>query len=244
MSKPTHPRNSVYLRQVRTHAVAIFARAPSPGRAKTRLIPLLGARGAADFQAALLAETVRKVSTLTGQISRYIFISGRNFPTTSAFANFGIQRQRGRDLGERLGGAFRQLLRRHSAAIVIGTDSPLLPSRLLRQAMSELRFCDAVLGPCPDGGYYLIGLRRVSPGLFRGVRWGTPHAFRDTLGNVLRRGFSCSILEPVADIDRPEDFRSLAKELARNAAARRTAPAVWRLVRELLAADLSEVSRR
>jgi len=202
------------------------------------LIPLLGARGAADFQAALLADTVRKVSTLTGPISRYIFISGHAFHINSALADYTLEQQRGRDLGERLGRAFRELLQRHHAAIVIGTDSPLLPSRILCQAVRELRFCDAVLGPCPDGGYYLIGLRRMSRGLFRGVRWGTPHAFRNTLEKVLRCGFSCSILEPVADIDRPEDFRCLESEMASNPATRRSAPAVWSFIRNHASFDL------
>ena len=238
MSKPARSSKPVYRRSDEAPAVAIFARAPSPGRAKTRLIPLLGARGAADFQAALLADTIRKVSTLTGQLSRYIFISGHDFTISSALAHYTLKRQRGRDLGERLGRALRQLLQRHPAAVVIGTDSPLLPPRILRQAVSELRLCDAVLGPCPDGGFYLIGLRRMSPGLFRGVRWGTPHAFRDTLANILRRGFSCSILEPVADIDGPEDFRRLESEMASNPAARRTAPAVWSFIRKHASFDL------
>lgn len=231
MSKPARLSNPDHRRPNDEPAVAIFARAPSPGRAKTRLIPLLGARGAADFQAALFADIVRKVSALT-EVSRYIFISGRDLPINSAPANYTLMRQRGRDLGERLGRAFRELLQPHHAAIVIGTDSPQLPSRILPQALSELRFCDAVLGPCPDGGYYLIGLRRMSRGLFRGVRWGTPHAFRDSLGNILRLGFSCSILEPVADIDRPVDFRRLESEMASNPAARRSAPAVWSFIRK------------
>lgn len=238
MSKPTRLSLPDHRRPNNAPAVAIFARAPSPGHAKTRLIPLLGARGAADLQAVLLADTVRKVSTLARQIFRYIYASGPDFPINSVPANYTMKRQRGRDLGKRLVYAFRQLLRGHSVAIVIGTDSPLLPSRILRQAVSELRICDAVLGPCPDGGFYLIGLRRMAPALFRGVRWGTPHAFRDTLPNILRRGFSCSILEPVADIDRPEDFRLLEKELARNAAARRAVPAVWNFIREHALIDL------
>jgi rSAM/selenodomain-associated transferase 1 len=217
-------------------AIAIFARAPSPGRAKTRLIPLLGVRGAADFQAALLADAVRKVSTLRGGVSSYLFLAGRDLPVNRDLGDCTLVRQRGRGLGERLGCALCQLLRRHSAAIVIGTDSPLLAARILRQAWRELRLCDAVLGPCPDGGYYLIGLRRMSPGLFAHIRWGTPQAFHDTLENMLKRGFSCSILEPTADIDRPEDFRRLAKEFSRSAAARRAAPSVWKFVAEFHAA--------
>jgi hypothetical protein len=140
-------------------------------------------------------------------------------------------RQRGRDLGERLEHAFRLLLGRHSAAVVIGADSPTLAPLVLKAALRELRVCAAVLGPCPDGGFYLIALRRAEakqiPGLFRGVRWGSAFAFRDMLGNLLQRALACSILESYADVDRPEDFRRLARELVRSRAARRGAPAVW-----------------
>lgn len=144
-------------------------------------------------------------------------------------------RQRGADPFERLQNVFCRLLRRHPGAVVIGTDSPTMPPRLLREAIRELRVSDAVLGPCPDGGYYLIGLRGPSRealhGIFRGVYWGSAFAFRDTLRNFLRRNFSCSVLEPWADVDRPQDVRRLRRELARSDAARRLAPATWRFLK-------------
>jgi glycosyltransferase A (GT-A) superfamily protein (DUF2064 family) len=143
--------------------------------------------------------------------------------------------QRGADLGERLTSAFRRLLRRHPRAVIIGTDSPTLPPRLLKAAIRELVFCDAVLGPCPDGGYYLVGLRKLEArqikSVFRGVRWGSDFAFRDTLRNFLRYDLSCSILEPWGDVDRPRDFYRLRRELAASGAARRLAPATWHFVK-------------
>jgi rSAM/selenodomain-associated transferase 1 len=228
--------NSASPEQKHPYAVAVFARAPRPGKAKTRLIPLLGSRGAAELQAALIADSIRKVNALAGRASRYLFFAGRRFRAAARPSGYRLVRQRGRDLGGRLERAFLMLLGRHSAAVVIGTDSPTLAPRALRAALRELRVCAAVLGPCPDGGFYLIGLRRAEadeiPGLFRRVRWGSAFAFRDTLGNLLRRGLACSILEPCADVDRPEDFRSLTRELVRSRAARRAAPAVWRYVRD------------
>ncbi len=144
-------------------------------------------------------------------------------------------RQRGADPLERLENVFRRLLSGHAGVVVIGTDSPTLPPRLLREAIRELRVSDAVLGPCPDGGYYLIGLRRprhgALGGIFRGVRWGSAFAFRDTLRNFLRRNFSCSVLEAWADVDRAQDVRRLRSELARSGAARRLAPATWRFLK-------------
>ena len=239
-------------------AIAIFARLPVPGRTKTRLIPLLGRSGAAGFQAALIADAVRKVDALAAQrdgVAPYLFIAepaGSAVPARSARQTRTIVLQRGADLGARLDHAFQMLLRRNHTVIVIGTDSPLLAPRILRAALRELRLCDAVLGPCPDGGYYLVGLRaralavlarRRSPrrrvtgptskaatGLFDGVRWGSRFAFRDTLRNLLARGLSCSILEPADDVDRPGDLRRLAGKLAQDRVARRVAPATWRFL--------------
>lgn len=107
----------------------------------------------------------------------------------------------------------------------------LTPSSL-RAALGELRVVDAVVGPCPDGGYYLIGVRRFARDLLQGVRWGSRFALRDTLRNFVRQGFSCSLLEPLEDVDRPADFRRLADLLLRQASLRRRCPAVWRFIRE------------
>ncbi len=238
-----------YSKRPRVPAIAIFARAPTPGKVKTRLIPLLGSKGAARLQAALISDVIHKVNALAG-VSAYFFLSGRSSAVRARrrgprqagagrrpyLSRYIVARQRGADLGERLEGAFRRLLHRHPAALVIGTDSPMLPPRIVRQALRELRLCEAVLGPSPDGGYYLIGLRRqcarISHGIFRGIRWGSASAFRDTLRNLLDRGFGCSILEPFEDIDRPEDFLRLKEELSGSVAARRLAPAVWQFVKE------------
>ena len=213
--------------------MGVFARAPIEGQAKTRLIPRLGPRGAAQFQAALLSDTLRKLRPLSPRLSRYLFISGGDSSLFPAEENVTFVRQRGAGLGARLAHAFRKLLGRHAAAVIVGTDSPLLSARLFRQAFRELRACDAVLGPCPDGGYYLIGLRRFRPGMFAGVRWGTAHAFRDTLRRLLEHDMCCSILPPVADVDRPHDLLRVRRELRHNAGARRLAPAAWRFLKNL-----------
>ena len=219
--------------------MAIFARGPEPGKAKTRLWPLLGREGAAAFQAALIGDALRKVTSI-GSITRYLFVLA-NSPLGFGIGSQGRARnhkctlawQQGTDLGERLERAFHRMLCCHRRVLVIGTDSPELTPRGLRQALDELRWCDGVLGPCPDGGYYLIGLRRLERGLFPGVRWGTSLAFQDTLRNLVKCHFSCSVLEPLLDIDRPADFRRLAKRLSLSSQLRRLAPATWSFVNRL-----------
>ena len=239
-------------------AVAVFARVAVAGHAKTRLIPLLGSQAAAGFQAALISDTLRKVARLKGCVQPYLFLAGNSITIgrghaeailrMQSFASpqlgeFRVIRQKGKGLGERLANAFRTLLRLHPSCVVIGTDSPLFPARILRQALRELHACESVLGPCPDGGYYLIALRRPSdPGMLRGiftrVRWGTAFAFRDTLRNLVRLGLSCSLLESCADVDLPRDFQRLKKNLSREPTARRQAPATWKFLQERGSADL------
>jgi hypothetical protein len=234
-------------------AIAVFARAPVAGHAKTRLIPLLGSQGAARFQAALISDTLRKVAGLRRWAQPYLFwaTSPITFGRSDAEAilheqalaggdisEFSLIRQQGKELGERLENAFRGLLRLHPSCVVIGTDSPLFPARILRQALGELRACESVLGPCPDGGYYLIALRRpADPGrlrsIFRRVRWSTAFAFSDTLRNLLRQGLSCSVLEACADVDLPRDLQRLKKDLVQNWKVRRLAPATWNFVKRI-----------
>lgn len=213
--------------------MATFARAVHPGKTKTRLIPALGPQGAAELHQALVSDALRKVAGLAGKAGCYVFTAGGALPERMVPRAFERRRQRGRDLAERLSRAFTQLLRAHSRAVIIGTDSPTLAPAVLRLALEELRTVDAVLGPCPDGGYYLIGLRRAVPGLFTGLRLGTEFAFGDTLASLLAHGLSCSVLEPCPDIDRPEDLAALKIWLASNPAARRLAPHTWRFLAKM-----------
>ncbi len=213
-------------------AIAIFARAPTPGKAKTRLIPLLGPRGAAQLQHALISDAVDKVKGIRRRAASYLYVSDGQAAIEARYRGVRAVPQRGRDLGERLERAFRQLLKDHGSAVIIGTDSPGLSRTTLLQALRELSVCDVVLGPCPDGGYYLVGLRRVERGILRGVRWGTVSAFRDTLRNFLSRGLSCSVLELLGDVDRPQDLRRLKVEMIAQPRLRRLAPATWRFLRQ------------
>jgi len=211
--------------------VAIFARAIVPGKTKTRLIPALGPEGAAEFHRALVSDALRKAAGLKGNTARYLFAAGGRLSIVPAV--FLCRRQKGRDLGRRLERAFGELLRQHSRVVVMGTDSPALAPGMLRLALEELRTSDAALGPCPDGGYYLIGLRRTVPGLFTKVRMGTEFAFRDTLDSLFAHGFSCSVLEPCSDIDLPQDLLDLKKSLLNNPATRRLMPETWRFLSKM-----------
>ena len=176
--------------------VIVFAREPRAGRVKTRLIPLLGEQGAARLHARLVERALR----------------------TARAAGFGevefvwARRQRGADLGERMHHALARALRRAPRAILIGADCPVLRPRDLRRAARWLAGgADAVFAPAEDGGYALIGLRRVSPALFSGVQWGGPQVMAQTRARLRALGWRWRELPAVWDVDRPEDYRRLQR---------------------------------
>jgi hypothetical protein len=201
--------------------VIVFARAPRAGQAKTRLVPRLGAAGAARLQARLIAAALRTArEARCGPVelhltARHSLFSGRAL----------LRLQRGADLGARMHHALARGLRRHGAAILIGADCPALRPEDLRRALRLLAGgCDVVLAPAEDGGYALIGARRVSPLLFQGVPWGGAGVCAETLRRLGRLGYRSRQLRTVWDVDRPEDLerlRSLRFASALPRAARR-----------------------
>ncbi len=174
-----------------------------PGRAKTRLVPALGAWGAARLQARLTARTLQIASAFPVQLHG----TSRHSYFRSLAAPFVLQR--GGDLGARMHHAVVRALRRHRAAIVVGTDCPVLTARDLQRAAALLRSHDVVLAPAEDGGYALIGLRKPSAALFSGISWGTGKVFQQTTKKLNDAGLRWRALRTVWDVDRPEDLERL-----------------------------------
>jgi len=194
-------------------AIIVFARAPQPGRAKTRLVPRLGEWGAARLQMRLARHALRTVQAARcGALELHGSPRGRHplLRRMARDARATLHGQRGRDLGERMLTAVTRALRRHRAVILIGTDCPALRSSDLRGAARALAGgCDAVLAPAEDGGYPLIGLRRVSPRLFEGIAWGGADVFARTAERLERLGWRWRRLRTLWDVDRPEDLDRL-----------------------------------
>jgi rSAM/selenodomain-associated transferase 1 len=177
--------------------IIVFARAPVPGRAKTRLIPRLGAWGAARLQARLTRHAVG--TALASEIPFTIHVSGRN--------PFQRNAQRGKDLGERM---HRALAHARRPTIIIGTDCPELRPADLRRALRLLQAgYRAVLAPAEDGGYALIGMRHASPLLFESMPWGTGGVYAETARRLDAAGWRWRALRMVWDVDRPEDLDRL-----------------------------------
>jgi hypothetical protein len=194
-------------------AVLVFAKAPRPGEVKTRLIPLLGAEGAAALHAKLVEralETARAAAF--GRIELHCAPdTGDPFFRLCA-DGFGVtlQPQSAGDLGARMLYAFESTLAAYACVLLVGSDCPALTARHLRQADKALRDgADAVFVPCEDGGYALIGLTRADTGLFDGIAWGGDSVMADTRARLKRLGWAWSELETLWDVDRPEDYARL-----------------------------------
>ena len=181
--------------------IIVFAKAPVPGKAKTRLVPALGEWGAARLHERLTRHAVR--TALAAGCGRVEIHGTRRH---SFFDSLGLsfRVQRGRDLGERM----HHALGRNPGAILIGTDCPALTAADLRRAARLL--CggyEAVLAPAEDGGYALIALRRVAPEIFRNIAWGTSSVYEETVKRLA--SYRWRALRTVWDVDRPEDLPRL-----------------------------------
>lgn len=189
-------------------AVAILAKAPIPGFAKTRLTPALGAEGAAMFQKALIDRAVETAcAAATGPVTLWAAPDA----THAAFAalrarGVGLMQQVNGDLGARMLAA---LAAPGGPALVIGTDCPALSAGDLRAAADVLHGADAVVFPAEDGGYVLIGTRRPEAALFADMAWSTPQVMDETRRRL--RQAKLTWQEPVTlwDVDLPEDLDRL-----------------------------------
>jgi hypothetical protein len=201
-------------------ALVIFARHPSEP-AKSRLVPPLSRAQAQSLHVALLESTVR-LAVSVPRVDAWLFLTRAGPARLRLPARLRRDVQRGRGLGARLGRAFAQLFRAgYQFGVVIGSDSPTLPPRLLLRAFAGLRRAQVVLGPARDAGFYLIGLRRETEDLasiFRGVPWGTPRALGAVRRNLRCAGAKTLLLPPWHDVDTPSDMQRLRHELEQNRA--------------------------
>jgi len=198
----------------------VFARWPEPGTTKTRLIPALGAAGAAEFQRRMTLHTLRSAATVAKERGVHIevrYAGGDAARMTAAFGSLPSYRPQGDgDLGARLARSVEDAASEGAARVVVmGTDCPALTPTHLRQAFDALAGSDVVVGPAVDGGYTLIGVTRPQPALFDGIAWSTEQVLPATLRTAAAEGLSVVQLERLPDVDRPEDVAHAEKSLER-----------------------------
>jgi uncharacterized protein len=213
-------------------ALAVIAKEPVAGLAKTRLVPALGEAGAAEAATAMLADTLAAVRA-TGVDSWLCFTPAAARERLGRLApGFGLLAQGTGDLGDRLAACLADLLAAGAdRAAIVGADIPHVPIACYRRAFALLDEADVVLGPALDGGYYLVAAKAARPALFVGVPMGTDAVLSETLARATAAGLAVALLPPMRDLDRVED---LAAALAGGELA--GAPATLAATKELLAA--------
>lgn len=198
-----------------------MAKAPLEGTVKTRLIGELSPAEAAELYVSFLSDTfatAREVQEESDNLSIVLCYT----PEGEEEAFEAVERegslmvpQRGADLGERMANCFSDMFASgFDSAVIIGADSPTLAEDTLYEAFEALAAdFDLVLGPSADGGYYLIGMRRLHEQLFRGIAWSTSSVFADTLARAGDAGLGIHTLPEWYDVDTPEDLRRLRLEI-------------------------------
>lgn len=203
-------------RPILSHNVLlIFVKYPEPGFVKTRLAEHVGENNAAHLYR-LFAEEILK-RTEDENFRRIIFFSPpakKSEIMDWIGENWEIHPQAGKDLGERMCSAFQFAFEQGGKkAVIIGTDSPLLDRATIVKAFVELETNQCVIGPSPDGGYYLLGLTAPHMELFQGVDWSTSKVFPQTVSIVNKLGIKFALLEERFDVDTVDDLIILKKEL-------------------------------
>ncbi|WP_293265418.1 TIGR04282 family arsenosugar biosynthesis glycosyltransferase [Neptunomonas sp.] len=200
-------------------ALIIFAKAPVAGVAKTRLIPALGAEGAAQLHSRLVEHTVQRaiesacfpiyLFTPEGSVHPFIDYLLATYPLTHKL-------QEGVDLGERMKNALTDVLANHheEGAMLVGSDCPAIDTVLLGECGRALESHDAVFLPAEDGGYALVGFKKSNREfdiLFSDIEWGTENVMSQTRVKLKQQSVRWSEPACVWDVDRPEDLSRLIK---------------------------------
>jgi rSAM/selenodomain-associated transferase 1 len=193
-------------------SVIVFAKAPVPGLAKTRLAPALGAAGAAALAERMLCHALEQATAAgVGPVELCATPDASHPALRQAAAACGaaLAEQGPGDLGLRMHRAFERHLAVHDRALLIGTDAPSLDAMVLQQAAQALQQHEVVFVPALDGGYALVGQRRADPRWFSDMTWSHARVMADTRERLHVAGVRWAELPPVADIDEPADLALL-----------------------------------
>lgn len=202
-----------------TRRSAVFAKEPLPGKVKTRLIPALGAEGAAELQRAMLADILELHRVAGAPLDMVVAPAAAVERMKVAYPDAqAVLPQVGVDLGERLDHWFASGAP-DCTTVVIGADCPLIDAATVARAHELLESgVDAVFAPDGGGGYGLVGLRAPSPGVFQVAPLSTEDNFVRTVDEILRRGLKVELLPQCYDVDEPRDLERLMRDL--NSSAR------------------------
>jgi uncharacterized protein len=194
-------------------AVIVFEKEPVPGRVKTRLAKDIGQENAAKVYKELLFITHEVLKGVHASI--FVYKDGEHSLNYENRGNYFYSLQKGNDLGQRMAHALVEVLKAgYSKALLIGTDCPEISKEILDRAFLALEKKDVVVGPALDGGYYLIGMKKPYPELFKSVSWSTEVVFKQTMDKIRNQGLSFAKLPQLRDVDDLEDLTYFRNKLS------------------------------
>lgn len=199
------------------NALLVVAKRPAHGRTKTRLSPPLSAEEAAALYECFLRDTLDLMRQVPGVQRGVVYLPPEAGAYFAGLApGFEYIPQEGADLGARLENALTFYLSQgYQRVTIMNSDGPTLPPAFLVRAFDVLAGeADVVLGPCDDGGYYLVGLKRPAPRLLRKVRMSTGRVLTDTLALAAEEGLRVELLPTWYDVDDVASLKRLVAELA------------------------------
>jgi hypothetical protein len=186
-------------------ALIIFQKNADSGKVKTRLAKTIGDERTLQIYKQLITYTHQLAQQL--DCDKWLFYSERYETEFETTTNYSIRIQRGDHLGERMCNAFSDVFTAgYDRALIIGTDCLQLEVELLHEAFHALELYDVVMGSADDGGYYLLGMKRLYASLFANKNWGTSTVAKDTLIDSNHLGLNVYQLPSLGDIDTEADW--------------------------------------
>ncbi len=215
-------------------ALIIFAKAPIPGEVKTRLCPPLDPDEAASLHGSLVLDAVERTKGLQG-VTLYVAgtpdLAHPFFKVMEGRYGARLLLQRGPDLGARMMNAIQDAFDQGAKDVLLtGTDLPTLPRAHLVEALKLVKNHDVVLGPTADGGYYLIGLRKMVPALFDGIAWSTASVLAETKKKIEQAGLSLGLLPECRDVDTLENLKAFIALIGKDRAMTKRTEGALRLI--------------
>lgn len=195
----------------------VFAKEPRCGFVKTRLLDVLSGKECVELYKAFLQDTIEIAKKVSCQLKCIAYHTDNTSPVyitqIGTENNLLLYRQEGKDFGERICNALRFAFSLGASnSVIIGTDTPNLPIEFVQSAFDALDKYDIVLGPCLDGGYYLIGAKKLYERLFSNIEWGTDRVLSQTIHRAKAMGKKLYLLERWYDVDSKDDLLRLLND--------------------------------
>jgi len=197
-------------------AVLVFAKAPEPGHAKTRLIPVLGTAGAAKLQAAMTRHILDVACrSRVGDVKLWCTpsIDHPVFVDLGASCELSLHTQCDGTLGDRMRHAHDDAFEHYRRALFIGTDCPALSVSVLQAVAIDIARHDALVVPAEDGGYVLLALSDPCSAVFAHIDWGSDRVLEQTLLQLRAHRKTYLVYAPLWDVDRPTDLERLRRDM-------------------------------